>query len=236
MGNATRQIAIRAQRTDDAPDPVLDEVARLELLRRMTMGAAHTLNNAFTAILGETLCLLDERKSDPVVAEACQLIQGEIERCARLARSVALRVQRRRPVLDETDAAALVGALEPLLRETVSRSIAIECDVEDAPLGVRGATEELEPLVLLCAHRLVRGVRSGGVLRVAARREAGGAVVLELALEAKREPEREAGAASWDALVARSLRSLAERHGVELHEESGRDRAAVALRLPPAPL
>ena len=90
----------------DAPvaaELVAEEIARLELLRRLALGAAHTLNNAFTAILGETLCLADERKGDPVVTEACSLIQSEVERCARLTRQVATRVQRRESVLDETN-------------------------------------------------------------------------------------------------------------------------------------
>jgi C4-dicarboxylate-specific signal transduction histidine kinase len=197
---------------------IAEEVARLELLRRLSMGAAHTLNNAFTAILGETLCLLDERKGDPVVTEACALIQAEIERCARLTRSVALRVQRREYVLDETGMHSLMRGLEPLLRETVSRSIAIGCEPGDPAPCVRGASQDLELLVLLCAHDVVRGASSGS-LRLAIEPAGAGHVdlVIELCGASSAAPEATSGDdAAWQALVGAATRALAERHGIAL--------------------
>ena len=90
------------------------------------------MNNALTAILGETLCLADERKSDPLVAEACALIQGEVERCARLTRCgrhppcSAARAYSTKPVSRDCCATS-----EPLLRETVSRCVEIDIDAPD---------------------------------------------------------------------------------------------------------
>ena len=150
-----------------AREALAEEIARLELLRRLAMGAAHTLNNAFTAILGETLCLADERKHDPLVSEACDLIQGEVERCARLTRSIAARVQRRENALEESNIAALVRGLEPLLRETVSRSVAMSVEVPDLSVLVRGPGEDLELLVLLVAHRLALTPVRGAALHLA---------------------------------------------------------------------
>jgi signal transduction histidine kinase len=206
----------------DSAEPVAEEIARLELLRRLALGAAHTLNNAFTAILGETLCLADERKGDPVVTEACSLIQSEVERCARLTRQVATRVQRRESVLDETNVATLVRSLEPLLRETVTRSVAIDLDVPDRGVLVCGPGEDLELLVLLVAHRLARMPGRGAALRIAL--GAHDASKVELLFEVRANdamPLAPDDAGSWDLLVGEAEVVLGARHGVRV--ESDRD-------------
>jgi signal transduction histidine kinase len=203
-------------------EPVAEEIARLELLRQLSLGAAHTLNNAFTAILGETLCLADERKADPLVVEACALIQSEVERCARLTRQVAVRVQHRESVLEETNLATLVRSLEALLRETVSRSVSIEVEIPEPGLVVRGPSEDLELLVLLVAHRLARIPRRGAALRIAL--GAHDAATVELLFEVRANdatPIAPDAAASWDALVADAEVVLGGRHGVRVERGVG---------------
>ncbi len=194
-----------------------EEIARLELLRRLALGAAHTFNNAFTAILGETLCLADERKDDPLVSEACDLIQGEVERCARLTRSIAARVQRRESTLEESNITSLVRGLEPLLRETVSRSVAIAIEVPDTCVLVRGPGEDLEVLVLLVAHQLARTESRGAALHIALGPH--DAKHAELRFEMRiPEPgaEEPSADASWDLLVADAVDVLGARHGVRV--------------------
>ena len=61
------------------------EVARLESQRRLALGAAHTVNNALTAVLGEVAFLRDERKGDAAVVEACDAVARELERCVKAA-------------------------------------------------------------------------------------------------------------------------------------------------------
>jgi len=206
---------------DASRDAVLAEVARLELLRRLSMGAAHTLNNAFTGILGETLCLVDERKHDPVVAEACSLIQQEVERCARLTRGVAMRVQRREGLLDETNLASLLRSAEPLLRETVSKSVAIRCECPHGGPHAKGASEDLELLLLLHAHRLTRAATRGGTLRVAIEAtDEHVDLVLELRVAEGATPRHvEAVNAGWQSLVDEALDAIAARIGARIFDD-----------------
>jgi len=218
-----------ASRRFEAPGSIAEEIARLDLLRRLSMSAAHTLNNAFTAILGETLGLLDERKGDPLVAEACALIQGEIERCARLTRAITLRMQRRTPLLDETSLASLLRGLEPLLRETVSRSVALACEIPPTSICVRGASEDIELLALLCAHRLVHGA-AGGVLHVAVETGEPGDIALRIEFrDGGGDPHDGATNADWDALVEASVRALSERHGIALRDDTGEASRGIRL-------
>jgi signal transduction histidine kinase len=194
----------------DLAGPIAEEIARLELLRRLSMGAAHTLNNAFTAILGETLCLLDERKHDPQVAEACSLIQAEVERSAKLTRSVAMRVQRRASAIEESDVGALLRSVEPVLRETVSRSVAIRCESPAPGLCVHGGSEPLEMLALLTAHRLVRASTGGGELAVSIEHAGPGVDLLfRFAVDPTSTQTDPAENADWTALVAAAERALA---------------------------
>lgn len=212
-------------------DAILAEVARLELLRRLSIGAAHTLNNAFTAILGETLCLADERKHDPVAAEACTLIQQEVERCARLMRSVATRVSPRDLALDETGLASMLRALEPVLRETVSRAVAIECEAPPVGVCAKGSSEDIELLLLLEAHRLARTARSGASLRIGVDQ---GAEHLDLVLTLSgepgdpREPRRDDSA--WQELVESALDATARRVGATRLDAAPNERRIRLLR------
>lgn len=206
-----------ASAEDSEEETLAEEIARLELLRQLTIGAAHTLNNALTAILGETLCLADERKSDPLVTETCAVIQAEVERCARLTRSVATCVQRRESVLDETNLATLLRRLEPLLRETVSRCIAITVDVPDLGILVRGPGEDLEVLVLLVAHRLTRSRDRCSGLRIALGTHDANAV--ELLFEVRADdatPLEPSTLGPWEALVGGAEATLSRRHGVRV--------------------
>ena len=95
---------------DEAP---AGELAQLEVLQRLALGAAHTLNNAFSAILGEVHFLAEERKGDSEVDAACALIGREVERCARLTRALCERGDRCGPgcaVDPEFDLTALAPA------------------------------------------------------------------------------------------------------------------------------
>jgi signal transduction histidine kinase len=226
-------VAAPIQKLDTAQvarEALAEEIARLELLRRLAMGAAHTLNNAFTAILGETLCLADERKHDPLVSEACDLIQGEVERCARLTRSIAARVQRRENALEESNIAALVRGLEPLLRETVSRSVAMSVEVPDLSVLVRGPGEDLELLVLLVAHRLALTPVRGAALHIALGPYDADTAELRFELRVPEEtPAVEHADGSWDLLVADAAGVLGSRHGVRI--VSSEDDATRCVRL-----
>lgn len=124
-----------------------EETARLLSLWRLAAGAAHTTNNALTAILGEASYLRDEYKADPQVVACCDAITAEVDRCARLMRALLVRRQPAR-CADETDLGRLLGELRELLPETLGRRY--EVSVE--PLGelavVAGGPTRIELLVL----------------------------------------------------------------------------------------
>lgn len=233
----TRQVATAIRPTtealdgdDFARDRDAEEVVRLDLLRRLSMGAAHTLNNAFTGILGETLCLLDDRKDDPAVVEACNLIQNEVERCARLTRLVAMRAQARQSLIEEADVGSLLRGAESLLRETVSRSLAIECEIPAPGLCVRGSAEDCELLLLSLTLGVVRDHVGGGTLRIAVGTREHDVDLVVALQHAEQSTSRTSDVrdARWERTVGGALARIATRIGARIVDANA---DGVCLRL-----
>lgn len=203
------------------------------------MGAAHALNNAFTAVVGEASFLREERKGDHAVVEACDTILRELDRCARLTRALLARRHPPQAGRDEVDLVRLVRDLGPLLRETLGRQKELSLGLPDDLLLVRGDAAALELAVLLLVHqgadlapgsaRLSLGVaRLGASARLELEVEADG-----LAEDAARpfvEPESAGDAVARNQLAA--LAELSARAGGSLEasrEGACRLRAAVVL-------
>lgn len=142
------------------------EFAELEAFRRLSLGAAHSFNNALTAVLGEVAFLEDAHKHEPELVEACELIRQQIERCARLTRVVLSRrwdEPDRRAAVDPT---ALLRELVSALSDTLSRRIELRLEVPPDLPFVSGDTGELESLLIVLVHRLVDATAGAAELRV----------------------------------------------------------------------
>ena len=212
-----KEIPVASARAAALP---VTEVARLEAQRRLSMGAAHTLNNAFTAVVGEASFLREERKGDPAVVEACDTILRELDRCAKLTRALLARRHPPQAGRDEVDLVRTVRDLTPLLRETLGRQKELAVELPDDLLLVRGEAGALELLVLLLVHQCADVAPGPARLRLAAS-AAGARARLELEVEADGLAE-DAGrafaepASASDALARNQLGALAElaaRHG-----------------------
>jgi len=130
------------------------ELANLEVLRRQAAGAAHTLNNVFTALLGELALLADERKDDPVVDEAVLALRGQLERCVKLVRNGLSR-----PPLDavsagEVDLGLLLSRCVRILDGTLPRRVTLTTRIPDESWLVQGDAAEIEVLLLGLIFRL----------------------------------------------------------------------------------
>ncbi|HSJ98995.1 MAG TPA: hypothetical protein VLC53_18105 [Myxococcota bacterium] len=208
-------------------DPaVAGELAQLEALRRMALGAAHAWNNALTAILGDVRVLLEEHAGDPVVARACADIEREARRCARLTRAIQGRGIWRPGEPGELDLGALTRSLEPVLRETVTSSVELAWEVPAETPWVRARRADAELLLLLAVHGLLRDAPGGSALRIAVGKA--GERHLEVSVE-RRSPAPVGARApgAWDALVADAARALASSCGAEWSVEPAAGRAFV---------
>jgi signal transduction histidine kinase len=129
-----------------------DKAARLEAMRRLSMGAAHTLNNAFTTVIGEASFLLEDRKHDDLVVESCQSILAELERCTKLTRALLVRRHPNQTGSGEVDMVRLIRELGGMLSETLGRENQLMVEAPDDLLLVGGDAGDLELLVLTLVH------------------------------------------------------------------------------------
>ena len=143
------------------------QVARLEALRRLAMGAAHALNNAFTTLVGEASFLQEDRKDDPVVAEACETMMAELDRASRITRALLVRRHPSQRGGGEVDLVRLVRELSTLLRETLGSQHHLEVELPDDLVAVAGAAEDLELVVLTLVHYAADGARGATRMRLA---------------------------------------------------------------------
>jgi signal transduction histidine kinase len=217
------------------------EVARLEALRRLSMGAAHALNNAFTSVVGEASFLREEHKGDASVVEACDAILRELDRCAKLTRALLARRHPPQAGRDEVDLARLVRDLVPLLRETLGRQKELTVQLPDDLLLVQGEASALELAALVLVHLGADLAPGSARLRLAVI-PAGASARLELEIEADGLSAEEAAGAfadparAGDALTRNQLAALAElaaRHGGRCGaRREGACRLIAALELP----
>jgi C4-dicarboxylate-specific signal transduction histidine kinase len=219
-------MATASQLTVPLDPDLAGEIAGLEALRRLALGATHAWNNALTAILGEVRCLADERSEDAALARVCGEIEREAQRCARLSRALQSRAAWRPGDPAEVDLSALARALAPVLRDTVSRSVALAWDVPaDAP-WVQGRREDVELLLILAAQELLRGAPGGAELRIAVGKLQDRHVEVSLHLLAPdAAPELAPAERPWDAFVAAAAEALAARCGASWGVEAGARRA-----------
>lgn len=222
-------------------DPRSTELARLEVERRLTQGAAHAANNALTAILGEASMLQDEHKHRPDVAEACDAIKAEVERCGRIWRSVLSPLPSTNHVRGQVDLVRLVADLGLLLGRTLSRRVDLVVRVPDeAPVAAVDA-EPVELLLLALIHHatdlhpgalrmeLSLAPTEGGV---EARIHVQTPDLVDDAESALIDPERGTSEAMRCALAA--LTAALRSAGAQLRVDRTGEGASVALGLPAA--
>ncbi|HEY8493388.1 MAG TPA: hypothetical protein VIN04_05810 [Myxococcota bacterium] len=224
------------RKEDPVEDPVglepalAGELAQLEALRRMALGAAHAWNNALTSILGDLRWLREERADDPVVRGVCTEIEREAQRCVRLSRALQARGHWQPGVPGDLDLGAVLAGLAPVLRDTVSRSVELTWEIpEDAP-WVHGRRADAELLVLLAAQALLRDAPGGSTLHIALGKPEEHHVCVSLE---RRDGDKSAARddSPWDALVTCAARTLAATCEADWQVEPERGRGRVRFRL-----
>jgi len=215
------------------------EIAAMAALRRLSFGAAHSLNNAFTSALGEASFLLEERKDDAELVECCQLIVDALERSTRITRGILAR--RSSATHDaECDLVALVRELDVLLRETLGSTHEFSLATSETWLATPAQKADIE-LVLMTLlqyatdssgqYAKVHGQleRSDADARLTVRVTAEG--LPEGTAEAINDPTLASDGLAW--LCLRSVREIVGELGGELHaEQTAPDSWALILRLP----
>ena len=132
--------------------PISDtELAQLAAMRRMALGAAHALNNAFTAVIGEAGFLREDRKDDPRVVEGCDALLEAMDRCARITKALLVRREPNQAGSD-TELVRTLRELGALLGETLGSRNQLSLSLPDDIVPVRGSAAEIELVLVAFLH------------------------------------------------------------------------------------
>jgi C4-dicarboxylate-specific signal transduction histidine kinase len=193
---------------------------------------AHSLNNIFTAILGEASHLQSVRKHDREVDEACLAIRESVERCGRLTRALLER-HHDGPIRERiVDLSTVVGDTARLLTDALSRRFDMEAEPARESLPVRGDPIALQSILLLLVQRAEDAVRGAARLRLRALQgEEEDTVCLEVELSAPGLAvdgseilrETELADVSTRALAVRALLRVADAQSARLETSSDPD-------------
>jgi signal transduction histidine kinase len=143
----------------------LNEARNVEILRRLTGGIAHDLNNLLTAIQGN-LELLAKRLSDQRLKRYCDNARVASERAARLVTELLESSGPQRLVAKPVDVNALVRDIGEPLSGTLGDSIRIETILHSALWPAMADPIQLELVVLEIAINARDAMPLGGVLTI----------------------------------------------------------------------
>ena len=219
------------------------DVAALAALRRLSFGAAHSLNNAFSAALGEANYLLEERTKDAELVECCQVIVESLERSTRITRAL-LGHRHALAVEDETDLGRLLTELVACLRETLGSGHPLSIELPDEWIAVKGDPSDVD-LVLTTLFQYAADASGDQARLDAVLEKRDGVARLTLQIIARELPDRDAESVveavndpslASDAITRTCLaaaRELVATLGGTLHARStAPDTWALALVLP----
>jgi signal transduction histidine kinase len=210
----------------DAADALALE-ARIAVLSELALGAAHTLNNALTAIGGEASFLQSESK-DPELDEACGVILEQVQRCARLTHALLRRRAAPEPGPPECELGRVLDFVERDLGDALSRRFTLRIERCEEPLYLALPAEELETIVLLLVQLATLRLPDAGELRLRSQAAHGGEAVR---LELRSGPL--APATPLAQLHERLLRGMLSARGGSLAFEPSDGSQRACLTLPP---
>jgi hypothetical protein len=138
-------------------EDALLEIAHLQCVWRTTRGAAHTLNNALTALYGLVGAPED-------VGE----MEEELDRCTRAARNLTAHHPSRFGRGEETELGAVVRRVAPLLADTLGSRFSVESDAPAEALHVPVDPARVELLLLTLVYQVTDRCEGNVRLRLAA--------------------------------------------------------------------
>lgn len=154
-----------------------------EFLIALARPVRHEANNLLAAIGGTAEIMLRAAASDRDAARAARLREATERLRALLDGYLALAA----PPPEDTDAAAVIEALHPLLMLTLGPGSRVEIDIAPGLPPLAGSPLDLQAAALGLARRAAAATPPGGGLRVSLAAAAGGAV-----LQVAPQPEGEA--------------------------------------------
>ncbi len=144
----------------------LRQAQKMEAVGHLAAGIAHDFNNLLQA-MGNLTELLAAGSGDPVRAHALAAeLSGEVRRGAGLARQLLLFSRQAATKRERLDLNALLGQVEPLLRQILPKNVRLLLEPATSPLLVEVDRNQFEQALLNLAENGADAMPDGGPLAV----------------------------------------------------------------------
>lgn len=140
------------------------QAVRLETLGQLAGGVAHDFNNLLTVILGYTEFLVDQAKSESMLADI-QAISEAAQRAASMTRQLLTFSRGHAPQLASVSLGAVVRDVEPMLRRLLPENVQIRTTYGSGQMVTADKTE-LEQVLMNLAINARDAMPDGGLLSI----------------------------------------------------------------------
>jgi PAS domain S-box-containing protein len=145
----------------------LRQSAKMQAIGELAGGVAHEFNNMLTGILGYANMLRLTAEPGTSVHESARTIEKAAERAADLTRKLLGFARRGRQRRESVDLNGVIREVVSLLRQTISETIHVSCEMNVEDLVVIGDSGQLEQVLLNLALNARDAMPSGGDLAFA---------------------------------------------------------------------
>ena len=141
---------------------------KMESIGQLAGGVAHDFNNILQAIAGFSDLLVSEISvRDPAHEDAVEIRQATA-RATVLTRQLLAFSRKQVLTVADLDLGELVDRLGGMLRRIIGENVRLQCDVDPAPVCVRGDSSQIEQILLNLVVNARDAMPAGGTIALAA--------------------------------------------------------------------
>jgi signal transduction histidine kinase len=155
---------------DEKLRAAVQQSARMEALGSLTAGIAHDFNNLLTVLVGNLYLVAEDLRAQPKLFEKLKAARDAGKRGADLIKQLLTFARREQLVTGIIDPCKVISELAPLLRRALGSRIALETDLESAPVPIKASQAQLESVIVNLSINARDAIEGKGNVRVKVRR------------------------------------------------------------------
>ena len=146
---------------------MLLEQEKLSSVGKLAAGVAHEINNPLTAVLTNSMLLLEELNEDDPMYEDLKGIADETLRCRQIVRGLLEFARQEAPAKVETDLNKIVSGVVSLVRKQFSfKNINIEMDLADELPLIRLDKDQFQQVIVNILMNAMESIERDGEIRL----------------------------------------------------------------------
>lgn len=155
---------------DEKLRAAVQQSARMEALGSLTAGIAHDFNNLLTVLVGNLYLVAEDLRPQPKLFEKLKAARDAGKRGADLIKQLLTFARREQLATGIIDPCKVINELVPLLRRALGSRIALETDLDSAPVPIKASQAQLESVIVNLSINARDAIEGKGNVRIKVRR------------------------------------------------------------------